>query len=95
MTAITSSLANGSAIEMPPSAAKVHTMEIGQQALHQQPKVDPETVSHQFVNEYYTFMNKDPAKLHCFYNKKSHMTHGVEGRPVATCVGQKVLLIHM
>ena len=31
-----------------------------------------------FVPQYYTFMNKDPSRLHCFYTKKSTMVHGTE-----------------
>ncbi|KAG0200105.1 hypothetical protein BGX28_006745 [Mortierella sp. GBA30] len=32
-----------------------------------------------FVHEYYTFLNKEPSRLHCFYNKQSTMSHGVQG----------------
>ncbi|ORX69942.1 NTF2-domain-containing protein [Linderina pennispora] len=33
-----------------------------------------------FAQEYYTIMNKDPSKLHCFYNAKSMLIHGDEGK---------------
>ncbi|KAI9325964.1 hypothetical protein DFJ73DRAFT_767154 [Zopfochytrium polystomum] len=29
--------------------------------------------------EYYTFLNKEPHKLHCFYDSKSSFIHGTEG----------------
>ncbi|KAF9570054.1 hypothetical protein EC968_002316 [Mortierella alpina] len=32
-----------------------------------------------FVHEYYTFLNKEPSRLHCFYNKQSTMSHGTQG----------------
>ncbi|KAF9907554.1 hypothetical protein EC991_010850 [Linnemannia zychae] len=32
-----------------------------------------------FVHEYYTFLNKEPSRLHCFYNKQSTMSHGIQG----------------
>lgn len=40
--------------------------------------------------QYYTFVNKDPAKLHCFYTKKSTLIHGVEGEDCTPCYGQQV-----
>ena len=42
------------------------------------------------TNQYYTFVNKDPAKLHCFYTKKSTLIHGVEGEDSQPCYGQQV-----
>lgn len=40
------------------------------------------------MQEYYTFLNKDPSRLHCFYNKKSTFLHGHEGETAVSCVGQ-------
>ena len=40
--------------------------------------------------QYYTFVNKDPSKLHCFYTKKSTLIHGVEGEDCQPCYGQQV-----
>ncbi|KAF9577436.1 hypothetical protein BGW38_007356, partial [Lunasporangiospora selenospora] len=44
---------------------------------------EPAVASHEiglmFVHEYYTFLNKEPSRLHCFYNKESTMSHGVQG----------------
>lgn len=40
--------------------------------------------------QYYTFVNKDPARLHCFYTKKSTLIHGVEGEDSQPCYGQQV-----
>ncbi|KAJ1558344.1 hypothetical protein HK405_013889, partial [Cladochytrium tenue] len=34
-----------------------------------------------FVQEYYTFLNKEPHKLHCFYDAKSSFIHATEGEP--------------
>ena len=42
------------------------------------------------LSQYYTFVNKDPSKLHCFYTKKSTFTHGVEGEDNPSCYGQQV-----
>jgi hypothetical protein len=53
-------------------------------------KVDPFEVGWLFVQEYYTFLNKDPSKLHCFYNKKSSFLHGHEGESAKVCHGQSV-----
>ncbi|KAJ1933045.1 hypothetical protein FBU59_006167, partial [Linderina macrospora] len=33
-----------------------------------------------FAQEYYTILNKDPSMLHCFYNAKSMLIHGEEGK---------------
>jgi hypothetical protein len=41
-----------------------------------------------FVQEYYTFLNKDPSRLHCFYNKKSTLLHGHEGENAVSSFGQ-------
>eukprot|EP00842_Homolaphlyctis_polyrhiza_P000545 jgi/Hompol1/1491/HPOL_002718-RA len=41
-----------------------------------------------FVQEYYTFMNRDPKMLHCFYNKTSQFVHGLEGEHADTHLGQ-------
>lgn len=44
-----------------------------------------------FVPQYYTFMNKDPSRLHCFYTKKSTMVHGAENEDVTPSVGQQAI----
>ncbi|KAF9435188.1 hypothetical protein BGZ76_006750, partial [Entomortierella beljakovae] len=54
----------------------------------------PESVaSHEvgmmFVHEYYTFLNKEPSRLHCFYNKQSTMSHGIQGEEIHVCHGQQ------
>ncbi|OZJ05829.1 hypothetical protein BZG36_00940 [Bifiguratus adelaidae] len=56
--------------------------------LSSQQTVSSNEVGWMFVHEYYTFLNKDPKRLHCFYSKKSTMIHGVEGEQVKTCHGQ-------
>ncbi|KAF9217372.1 hypothetical protein BGZ59_004682 [Podila verticillata] len=35
-----------------------------------------------FAHEYYTFLNKEPSRLHCFYNKNSTLSHGLQGESV-------------
>ena len=54
------------------------------------PSVVPSEVGWQFVPQYYTFVNKEPHRLHCFYNKTSTFTHGTEGEEVKACHGQQV-----
>ncbi|KAJ3299674.1 hypothetical protein HK104_007745 [Borealophlyctis nickersoniae] len=51
--------------------------------------VDSFEVGWLFVQEYYTFLNRDPHKLHCFFNKKSCFSHGYEGETTKQCYGQQ------
>ncbi|KDR80031.1 hypothetical protein GALMADRAFT_208255 [Galerina marginata CBS 339.88] len=51
--------------------------------------VVPSEVGWQFVPQYYTFVNKEPHRLHCFYNKNSTFIHGTEGEDVKPCYGQQ------
>ena len=53
-------------------------------------KVESLEVGWLFVQEYYTFLNKDPSRLHCFYNKKSFFLHGHEGEKANVCHGGQV-----
>ncbi|KAG6886892.1 hypothetical protein C0992_001748 [Termitomyces sp. T32_za158] len=53
------------------------------------PPVVPSEVGWQFVPQYYTFVNKQPDRLHCFYTKSSTFVHGVEGEDSQPCFGQK------
>ncbi|KZT43572.1 hypothetical protein SISSUDRAFT_978294 [Sistotremastrum suecicum HHB10207 ss-3] len=50
--------------------------------------VVPSEVGWQFVPQYYTYVNKQPDRLHCFYTKISTFIHGVEGEDVKPCYGQ-------
>ena len=52
--------------------------------------VVPSEVGWQFVPQYYTFVNKEPHRLHCFYNKNSTFIHGTEGEEIKPCFGQQV-----
>ncbi|KAI0366861.1 hypothetical protein BV20DRAFT_625845 [Pilatotrama ljubarskyi] len=52
--------------------------------------VNPSEVGWQFVPQYYTFVNKHPNRLHCFYNKSSTFIHGTEGEDGKPCFGQQV-----
>ncbi|KIK21256.1 hypothetical protein PISMIDRAFT_12363, partial [Pisolithus microcarpus 441] len=56
-------------------------------AIHQ--NVVPSEVGWQFVPQYYTYVNKHPNRLHCFYTKTSTFTHGMEGEDVKPCFGQQ------
>jgi hypothetical protein len=51
--------------------------------------VVPSEVGWQFVPQYYTFVNKHPSRLHCFYTKTSTFTHGTEGEDITPCHGQQ------
>ncbi|CAG8437891.1 7510_t:CDS:2 [Diversispora eburnea] len=52
-------------------------------------KVNTSEVGWLFVHEYYTFLNKEPSRLHCFYGGKSTLIHGYEGEQVKPCQGEK------
>jgi len=52
-------------------------------------KIEPYEVGWMFVQEYYTILNKDPQKLHCFYTKNSSVIHGSEGDTVNASHGQQ------
>ncbi|KAF7763552.1 hypothetical protein Agabi119p4_8089 [Agaricus bisporus var. burnettii] len=54
--------------------------------IHQ--NVVPSEVGWQFVPQYYTFVNKQPNRLHCFYTKSSTFVHGNEGEESKPCYGQ-------
>lgn len=43
-----------------------------------------------FVPQYYTFLNHNPQRLHCFYNKRSTLIHGTEQEETKACFGQQV-----
>ncbi|KAF8186991.1 hypothetical protein K438DRAFT_1919867 [Mycena galopus ATCC 62051] len=51
--------------------------------------VNPSEVGWQFVPQYYTFLNKQPDRLHQFYTKKSTFIHGTEGDEGKACLGQQ------
>ncbi|TRM63660.1 hypothetical protein BD626DRAFT_494985 [Schizophyllum amplum] len=51
--------------------------------------VVPSDVGWQFVPQYYTFVNKEPERLHCFYTKRSTFIHGTEGEDGKACHGQQ------
>ena len=47
-------------------------------------------VGWQFVPRYYTYVDKQPNRLHCFYTKTSIFIHGTEGEDVKACLGEQV-----
>jgi len=51
--------------------------------------VIPSEVGWQFVPQYYTFVNKQPNRLHCFYTKASTFIHGTEGEDGKPSFGQQ------
>ncbi|KAK9317898.1 hypothetical protein V1522DRAFT_418249 [Lipomyces starkeyi] len=51
--------------------------------------ISQEEVGWLFVQSYYTYMNKEPHRLHQFYTRKSIMVHGNEGERVSALVGQQ------
>ena len=55
-----------------------------------QNSVNPSEVGWQFVPQYYTFVNQEPNRLHCFYNKNSTFIHGTEGEDTQSFYGQQV-----
>ena len=59
--------------------------------IHQ--NVIPSEVGWQFVPQYYTYVNKQPNRLHCFYTKTSTFIHGTEGEEVKPCFGQQVFFL--
>lgn len=55
----------------------------------QEKTFDAQEVGWQFVQEYYTFLNKDSGKLHCFYKDESRMTHAMTASAESSCLGQQ------
>ncbi|CAO1617657.1 unnamed protein product [Parajaminaea phylloscopi] len=53
------------------------------------PAVQPSEVGWLFVPQYYTFLNQNPGRLHCFYTKKSTLIHGTEQETEKPCFGQQ------
>ena len=60
------------------------------QSIHN--NVVPSEVGWQFVPQYYTYVNKQPQRLHCFYTKSSTFIHGTEGEDGKPAFGQQVHL---
>ncbi|KAG0291305.1 hypothetical protein BGZ96_005298 [Linnemannia gamsii] len=44
-----------------------------------------------FAHEFYTFLNKEPSRLHCFYNRNSTMSHGYQGEQIQVFSGQQAI----
>ena len=45
-----------------------------------------------YCSQFYTFVNKEPSRLHRFYTKRSTLIHGTEGEECAPRYGQQVRL---
>ncbi|KAJ1917168.1 hypothetical protein H4219_003358 [Mycoemilia scoparia] len=50
--------------------------------------IEAKDIGYLFAQDYYTYLNKDPSQLHCFYSKSSSCIHGVEGEVVERAHGQ-------
>ncbi|KDE03439.1 hypothetical protein MVLG_06100 [Microbotryum lychnidis-dioicae p1A1 Lamole] len=50
---------------------------------------DSNRISWAFLAQYYSFLNKDPSRLHCFYTKRSTLIHSTEGEETTACYGQQ------
>ncbi|KAF9423026.1 hypothetical protein BGZ94_008429 [Podila epigama] len=57
----------------------------------EQPTMSSSDIGMIFVHEYYTFLNKDPARLHCFYSANSTLSHGYQGEETEVFSGQKAI----
>ncbi|KAI9332334.1 hypothetical protein BDR26DRAFT_869324 [Obelidium mucronatum] len=72
------------------AVSKPQQQQQAQQAQDQQQQaVNAYEVGWLFVQEYYTFLNKEPQKLYFFYNSKSSFIHGTECESLDTQTGQK------
>ncbi|EST06022.1 RNA recognition motif domain protein [Kalmanozyma brasiliensis GHG001] len=69
------------------SAASSSAVAAGSNA--SKPAVQPSEVGWLFVTQYYTFLNQNPGRLHCFFTKKSTMVHGTEQEESSPCFGQQ------
>ncbi|KAK9469633.1 hypothetical protein V1512DRAFT_14239 [Lipomyces arxii] len=62
---------------------------VGATEKEQEAIISQEEVGWLFVQSYYTYMNKDPTRLHQFYTRRSIMCHGNEGDVVKPLIGQQ------
>lgn len=76
-------------IAAPPSGAVASSSSSSSTATGK-PAVQPSEVGWLFVPQYYTFLNQNPGRLHCFYTKKSTLIHGTEQEDEKPCFGQQV-----
>eukprot|EP00158_Paraphelidium_tribonemae_P004082 Partr_v1_DN26558_c0_g1_i1_m3313 putative GTPase activating protein (SH3 domain) binding protein len=88
-TATPAPIANGQPQKLASSSTSQPPAHPMQHPMPSTRRLEPMEVGWQFVQEYYTILNKDPNRLHCFYNKPSSMVHGVEGETVRACHGQQ------
>ncbi|GAA5924609.1 hypothetical protein JCM3775_005421 [Rhodotorula graminis] len=52
-------------------------------------EADSARIGWAFLSQYYSYLNKDPARLHCFYTKRSTLIHSTEGEDSTPCYGQQ------
>ncbi|KAK9369691.1 hypothetical protein V1509DRAFT_429580 [Lipomyces kononenkoae] len=76
------------------SGSTVDNMETNGATVPEATEKEPDAISQEevgwlFVQSYYTYMNKEPHRLHQFYTRKSIMVHGNEGERVPALVGQQ------
>jgi len=53
----------------------------------------PEEIGWYFVESYYTTLNKQPDRVHLYYQKKSSFIWGTEGENVLVSQGRQVSII--
>ncbi|KAG0248592.1 hypothetical protein BG011_010120 [Mortierella polycephala] len=53
-------------------------------------KLPADDIGRIFVHDYYTFLHKEPSRLHLFYNKSSTLSHGTQGED-AEAIRDKIL----
>ena len=85
--AAAASAANGVSSSSSSSAAAQSSSAVASNA--SKPAVQPSEVGWLFVTQYYTFLNQNPGRLHCFFTKKSTMVHGTEQEESSPCFGQQ------
>ncbi|KAK9240176.1 hypothetical protein V1525DRAFT_246672 [Lipomyces kononenkoae] len=76
------------------SGSIIDNMETNGATVPEATEKEPDAISQEevgwlFVQSYYTYMNKEPHRLHQFYTRKSIMVHGNEGERVPALVGQQ------
>ncbi|KAJ3075071.1 hypothetical protein HDU98_009250 [Podochytrium sp. JEL0797] len=72
-----------------PAANTKATTTAAASAAPSEPQVNAYEVGWLFVQQYYTFLNKEPNKLYFFYNSKSSFIHGTECESLDTQTNQK------
>lgn len=70
-------------------------MEMSKPENHEGGKLSVKDIGFQFVRSYYTHMNRESDKLHCFYADDSSCCHSEEGEKAETVKGQIQISAHL